>query len=198
MRSQVFNYLSGAMPQMAQAGQDYAAALKGAASNAGWGQEAKLAQDTLAGKYLNGSPQLDRALATNRAAAQADAANQTARIRSGYGKNGMGFSTASQQADQSNRASANAQANQTNTQAYLQNYLAERGNQNNAGSMLAQAVGTPLNYMGGVSGAYASPLGQIGNILSALSSGGQSIATNSHAIDSPSAGSSVLSGIGSL
>ena len=64
--------------------------------------------------------------------------------------------------------------------------------------MLAQATGTPLNYLSGVSGAMVSPLSQSGNLISGLSSGGQVYQTGQKAYDNPSIGSSILSGIGAL
>ncbi len=45
MRSTLFNYLGTDLPGMTQAGGDYASALKGAASNAGWGQASDLASN---------------------------------------------------------------------------------------------------------------------------------------------------------
>ncbi len=139
-------------------------------------------------------------MATNQAAALADAANETARLKSTYGRNGMAFSTAAQQADQAARAAANARASQTNAGAYLQNYLAERGNQNNAVGLLGQATQAPLSYLGQVSNAYASPLTQAGNLLSGLSSGGQVITTGTSQSGtySPSMGSNIMNGLGAL
>ncbi len=186
------------MPTMTQAGERLASGLEGAASNPGWSAASGLAQKNIAGDYLNGSPALDRAMAWNRAQTMADAADATARIKSAYGKNGMAFSTASQQADQAARAAAGARANQTSAQTYLQNYMAERGNQNNGGAMLAQSTGTPLNYLSQVSGAYASPLTQAGNLLSGLSSGGQVFSTGQSGSYSPSMGANIMNGLGGL
>jgi hypothetical protein len=195
LRSQIFDYLQGYMPQMNQAGATYANALQKAAGDTGWQSAQDVARRTAAGDYLNGSPALDRATAWNRAQTEADAANQNARIRSNYAQNGMGFSTGAQEAQQSNNAAANANASATNANTYLQNYLTERGNQNNSGQMLGQAQQGPLSYLGNVSGAYAQPASQIGQLLSGLSTG-QVVQTGG--TYSPSLGSSILQGVGAL
>lgn len=198
MRSQLFNYLGGYLPTTTQSGANYASALTSAASNPTWNTLQANAGKTAAGNYLAGSPQLDTAMANNRAATMASSANDNARIRSEFAKNGIGFSTANQQAEQANTAAAGATAQNTNAQTYLQNYLSERQNQQNAGNTLAQAQGTPLNYMSGISSAYTTPLSQAGNLLSALSSGGQVFSTGTTGSYSPSTGSSILNGIGAL
>jgi len=202
MRSRIFDYLGSSMPGMNQAGADYASALKSAAGDPGWSQAGDLARKTMSGNYLNGGPNLDRALATNRAAAMSEAADATARIKSGYGKNGMQFSTAAEQADLGTRAAASARANQVNASTYLQNYLAERGNQNQAVGMLGQAKQGPLSYLSQVGGAYSSPLAQAGNLISGMSSGGQVYNTGSTGTSSPSLGSNIMNGfsgvVGSL
>jgi hypothetical protein len=113
-------------------------------------------------------------------------------------KNGMDFSTASQQAQQAANAAASATAGRTEAEARGQNYLGERANQNAAGSMLQQATSAPLSYLGQVSGAATQPLTQAGNLLSGLSSGGQIYGTGSNGSYSPSMGSSILNGIGAL
>lgn len=202
MRSTLFNYLGGYIPGMAQAGQNYASALGKAASDAGWNQAAGVARGNLAGQYLNGSPQVDRAIAANRNAQMADAANEGARIRSQYNQNGMGFSTGAQQADQANRTAAATQAAQNAANTYMQNYMAERANQNAAGQQLVQATAAPLNYLSQVPGAYTSGLTSAGNLLTGLSSGGQMFNTGASGSYNPSMGSSILNGfsgvVGSL
>ena len=102
---------------------------------------------TLQGSYLHSSPQatanVDSALAGIRQRAGAEAADQGSNIRSDYNRAGIGFSTASQQADQANRAAASARANETEAatrfaaqqaadQQKFAGYQAERGRQSNA------------------------------------------------------------------
>lgn len=198
MRTQLFNYLGQYQPAMNAAGQSYASGLQSAAANPGWAQAADLANKTMAGDYLHGSPELDAAMTANTRQAMASAADSGARIKSQMGMNGMGFSTANQEAQQANTASAAANAANTNAQTYLQNYLSERQNQNNAVNNLATATSTPLNYLQGVSGAMEQPLTQAGNLLSALSSGGQVFTSGTSGSYSPSMGSSILQGIGGL
>jgi hypothetical protein len=198
MRDSLFGYLRSNQGAMNQAGQDFAGALKTAANDAGFGSAGNLARGEIAGNYLNGSPALDRAMAYNRAASISSAADQDARIRSNYGRNGMAFSTGAQQAEQAGRAAANASAAQTNAQTYLQNYLGERANQNNAVNLLAAAKQAPLSYLSGVSNALVSPLTQAGNLLSGLSSGGQTITTGTSGTYSPSLGANIMTGLSGL
>lgn len=198
MRDQLFGYLRSNQGAMNQAGQDFAGELKSAATDPGFRSAGNLARREIAGDYLGGSPELNRAMAYNRAASISSAADQDARIRSNYGRNGMAFSTGAQQAQQAGRAAANTAAEQTNAQAYLQNYLAERANQNNAVNALAAAKQAPLSYLSGVSNALISPLTQAGNLLSGLSSGGQVISTGSSGTYSPSLGSDIMNGVGAL
>jgi hypothetical protein len=202
LRSQLFNYLSGWLPQLAGAGQGAANAMTSAAALPGWGIAANNATRTAAGDYLNGSPVLDRALAYQRASALQGVADQNARIRSQFAKNGQSFSTGMEQAEQANTAAATANANAQNANTYLQNYLGERQNQVNAPGQLAAATGTPINYLQGVTGALSLPLAQAGNLLSALSSGGQVYTTGTtgttQSQDNPSLGSDILNGISSI
>lgn len=198
LRNQLFNYLGGYLPSSTQAGQTYASALQSQANNPIWGQVASNASKNAAGDYLAGSPVLDRALAQQAGQARAAAAGSDARIRSQYAKNGMSFSTGNQQAQEANEGATNASINANNSNAYLQNYLAERQNQNNAGNQYASAAAAPLSYLGQVSGAYTQPLSQAGNLLSGLSSGGQTITTGSSGVYSPSTGSDILNGLGAL
>lgn len=198
LRSQLFNYLGGSAPALQKSGQAYAQALQSTAANPIWGEAENNATANAQGRYLNGSPQLDRAMATQAGQTMAHAAGDNARIRSQYQKNGMAFSTGNQQAQEGETAAAGASAANTNAQTYLQNYLAERGNQNNAAGQYASSAAAPLSYLSGVSGALTQPLSQAGNLLSSLSSGGQVITTGSSGVSTPGLGQSIQSGIGSL
>lgn len=198
IRSELFNYIRGARPGLIQSGETAATGLQRAAANPAWAQMQRNAGSAASGAYLHGSPELDRALAWNRASGRASAADETARLRSSYGRAGMSFSTGNQQASQAAQGAANARSEQTSAQALLQNYLAERSNQLSAADALAKAQGMPLNYLQGVTGAKLQPLAQIGNLLSALSSGGQVVQTGSNSSATPSAGGAILQGIGAL
>jgi hypothetical protein len=194
----IINYLNSAMPQMNQAGSNYASALGTAANNPGWQSAQTNAQQNASGARLAGSPEVDRALAYSRAQTMSDAANQEARIKSGYEKNGMGWSTAAQQAEQSSNATANASANATDANARMQNYLAERQNQNAAGGQLAQATGAPLNYLSQISSAYSAPMSQAAQLVAGLGSGGSIYSAGQSGTSNPSLGSSIMGGMGGL
>jgi len=172
MRSQVYNTISGLYPQiMSNAGQT-AGAMQQAAAAPGWGQAQTLATDTMGGKYLNGSPQLDNAMGAMRSASQASTANTNAGVRSQYAANGMSFGTPQMQAQQATASANTAQANQAEAAARLQNYQAERGMQNSAVNQLATATSTPLGYLSEMNNQYTQPLTQISQIVRGLSSGG--------------------------
>lgn len=198
------SYLGSVMPQMNQGAQDYASALKTSAANPGFAAAAGNATNTAAGDYLAGSPELNRALAQNQATESAGAADAAAREKSMLAKNGMAFGTTQQQAEQGATAQGNEAAANTNAQAYLNNYQAERGAQNNAGSQLAQAVSTPLSYLGQVPGAYSSGVTPAAGIISGLGSGGQLYSTantnNGYnaGVTSPSTAADILNTIGAL
>ena len=74
----------------------------------------------------------------------------------------------------------------------------ERANQNAAGSQLAQALGTPLQYLSGVPGAYTSGISPSAGILSGLIGNGSMYTTQSGMTDNPSMGSNILSLLGAM
>ena len=158
MRSDIFNYMKGLNPNFAP------------------GQS--VLNQNVSGAFLHGSPELDRAMASNRAATMGAAADATARLKSEYARNGMNFSTGMQQAAQGARTAAGAEAGRTAANTYLQNYANERANQNASVGQVGQA---PLNY-----------LTQKGNIVSSLSSGGQVITPESKQYLDPSKTSTML------
>lgn len=112
------------------------------------GGPSQFTKETLGGRYLNATPELnfnlDPAMAGIRQRNQAESANQQANIRSQFGKAGMGLSTGNQQAQQASNAAASARSNETEAQyrtaaqmeaerAKMQGYQQERGLQAAAG-----------------------------------------------------------------
>lgn len=194
IRSGLFNQMQAMSPYTTGAATSLASRLPGDVNAPGWQAGTDLASRTMGGSYLNGSPQLDRAMAANRAGTLASAADQTARIQSQFGKSGMGWSTANQQAAQGNMAAAGAEAGRTNANTYAQNYAMERANQNAAPQAYAASKAAPFNYLSNATGAVNSPLSAQGNLLSALSSGGQVVTPNSTQSINPSLGSSIMNG----
>jgi hypothetical protein len=193
-RNQLFSAMGGMGPTLNAAGADAASHIGAGVNAPQWGAAENLATRNLSGAYLNGSPALDRAMAANRSATMASAADATARTRAQYGRAGMGWSTGNQQAAQSGAATAAGEADRTNANTYLQNYLNERGIQNSAPGQFAAAKAAPLDYLSRAVQGALSPLTGQGNILSALSSGGQVITPGTTQTINPSAGSSVLNG----
>lgn len=194
LRNGIFNAMSGYTPQLNAAAGQAANTLSAGMSNPAWQEGQNLATRNLSGAYLNGSPQLDKAMAENRSATMAASADQNARTQSQFAKAGMGWSTANQQATQAGTASAAGNADRDAANTYLQNYQFERGNQNAAPQQFAAASAAPFNYLSQGSQATLAPLAQQGNILSALSSGGQVVTPNTTQSINPSTGSSILNG----
>lgn len=171
MRAGIYSALQQLYPGIAADTQGAVDALKSGATNPGYTGAAQLANDEINGKYLNGSPQLDTAVASMRNNAQAEAANTAANIKSQYARNGLSFSTPQTQALQSNQAAATASSNNSENQMRLANYQAERTNQNNAVQTLDDATGTPINYLSQVNAAKTQPLSSIAQMVSGLSGG---------------------------
>ena len=196
------SYLGGQAPAMNAAGQASAAALQGAAANPGFGAAQTNAANTAAGDYLAGSPALNRQLAQTQAAAGAGAADTAAREKAMLNQNGMAWGTGQQQAEQAATAQGNEAAAQNNAQAYLQNYQAERGAQNQAGGQLAQAYAAPLNYLSAVPGALASGTATAAPLISGLGSGGQIYSGGSQnyqaGTSNPSTGADIMNGMSSV
>lgn len=194
LRTGIFNAMQGYQPQLSGASDAAAATLSKGMTNPAWQEGQNLATRNMSGAYLNGSPQLNTAMAENRAATMGAAADQNARTQSQFTKTGMGWSTANQQATQGATASAAGEADRNAANTYLQNYQMERGNQNAAPQQFAAASAAPFNYLSQGSSAVMSPLTQQGNLLSALSSGGQVVTPNTTQSINPSTGSSILNG----
>jgi hypothetical protein len=197
-RNRIFTALNGVAPGAEQAGADLAAGLRTASSDAGWGQAADLARRTIGGEYLKGSPELDSAMSKLYSRSQASAADQEARLKSDFGRAGMGFSTAHQQAAQNNRAAATANAGATEAAARLQNYQAERGYQNAAPQMLAQALGVPLDYLSQIPSAFLSPLLQEAQLVTGLATGGQTATPNTTVYKEEGIGNQVMKAVGPI
>lgn len=172
-RADIFNYLSGQQPGLRQWASDFTGRLGSAAANPGFGSQAALARRTLEGAYLTPSSQMEQAMATMRRRAGADAADQVANLQSQYGRAGLGFSTANQQAAQAAQAASTARADELEAATRLQDYQTERGRQMMAGDLLQSAVSTPLEYLSKVPQAVTDPQARIAQIISGLASGGQ-------------------------
>ena len=196
---QALSYLGGQGPTMDAAGQASAAALQSAAANPGFGAAQTAAANTAAGDYLSGSPALNRQLAQTQAASGASAADAAARARSTMNENGMAWGTGQQQVEQAATAQGNEAAAQNNAQAYLNNYQAERGAQNQAGGQLAQAYAAPLSYLGAVPGALAGGPTAATPVLSGLGAGQvYGAGQTEDQVTQPSTGADWLNANGSL
>lgn len=204
-RNSIFNYLGGTggtgtgqLPSLEQAGQTAGSAATTAANNPAWANATDLANNTILGNYLGGSPELTAQENANTASQLQAAGNSNARARSNFAENGMSYGTPELQAEQANNAAAAATAGNTNANLIGNNYENQSALQQNAVNNLSTATGTPLNYLSSVSTDTTQPLSQLANIISGLSSGGQVIQTGSSGVEStqPSTASDVMNGIG--
>lgn len=172
MRDWVFNDLN-TIGDTARRGMPSANAARRFANLPGFEMARDNATAAARGDFLNGSPQLNFALAKMRAASGAEGANNAANLRSQFSRNGMGFSTSNQMAQHGAQTSATAQADATEAQARLQNYMAERQVQLAAPDMLAKATSVPLDYLRYSDAAQMGQLSQISQIIAGLAGSGQ-------------------------
>lgn len=186
-RARIFGEMSLAAPKMFDDAQASATRARRAANDPAWGQARQYATQLLQGKYLSGSPQLDAAMNALHSRAAASAADQEARTQANWGRAGMGFSTANQQAAQANRAAATAQANATEAATRLQNYQTERGYQNAATELLKSASSAPLEYLQAAANAYMAPLLQQAQLVKTLAGDGQIVTPQSTYVKKPGA-----------
>ena len=173
LRTGVFDALGNWQPQATAYSGEVSNRAAAAANNPGYASAAGLANRSLAGDYLHGTPELDRAIAQMRTAAGREAGDATAAVQDQFARNGVPFSTANQQAAQAAQAASTARAGDTEAQMRLANYQDERNKQLQAVNLLDQAQGAPLNYLDTAASAPLGPLTQVGQILAGLSGNGQ-------------------------
>lgn len=108
------------------------------------GQANAVTQGTLAGRYLNAGPRINANEISGaiRQRAGAEAADTGANIRSSFGRAGMGFSTANQQAQQANQAASSARANELESQT---RFAADQSNLDAYGRERALQAGAAVN-----------------------------------------------------
>lgn len=164
----IFDYLHGMYPQERAATQAAVNSDYAAANDPGWAASGNLARRTINGDFLNGSPQLDSALAATRNAGNAEAANAAGRVREQFAQNGLGWGTANQQAQQGAQTAATAAMNNTEAQTRLQNYQAERVNQQAAPAMLQAADAAPGTFLKDIPSAINQPQAQLAQLITAL------------------------------
>ncbi len=220
LRQDIFNQLPGVTAQGNQSAQQLTQGLKTAAQNPGFQAGQDLANKTIAGGFLGGTPEFNAALAKYQAGvgktanqvkqgALASSVDSTADQRSRYSRAGMGFSTGNQQAAQSAEAAGAARANelaagiqqqgnQTEEAARVQNNLAERGAQQQGVNQLQTAQSTPLQYLSQIPSALNAPLAQEGQLVSGLASGGPIATPNTMITRQPGIYDYMLSTVGAL
>lgn len=214
VRTEIFNALPS-VGARAQAGAERAAGAATQASGA-YGPVMDYGRSVLAGNYLNASPQLNRALASSRAAsntaaqaqqaeARANLANQQAATRAQFGRAGQTFGTTNQLAQGGNTAALEAQLGRseaarlaqqqaTQDQVVAENYGRERQLQQQAPGMINMAATQPVALLQSVPQIEYSALGPAVDITRGLSAG-QASSANYY---KPGVGDYALQGLGAL
>jgi len=199
LREQIFAQVPGLIESGQRAGAEAAAAARAGAGM--FRPVGDYANKVLSGAYLDGSPQLDRAMAATRAAsdvgarnamadARANYAGQVADTQSDFARGGMTYGTANQQAAEANRAALEAglarqqqdriaQLAAVENQARLQNYMAERAAMNQAPAALAMAAEKPFQMLSTIPGLEAGGLAPSAGLVNSLAGGG-SASTDSY------------------
>ncbi len=188
MREGIFNQIDETHPVTTASSHELAGRLAEASNDPGWADAQGNARATIRGDYLNGSPQLDAAMAATRRSQMNAAADSNARQGAQFARNGMTFSTANQQANQANNAAAAAAAGNTEAQARLANYTAERQNQIKGTEQLEAATAAPLNYLENIPNALLNPLATEASLISGLSTGGPIATPSSTIVKKPGTG----------
>lgn len=195
IRRDLFNYVRDNLPSSLGDANAYQQQSRTAANDPAYAQAAQNARRSIAGDYLNGSPQLDAIVNSSRAAAQREAANAAAGLRDQYARAGLSFGTPALQALQSAQAAATAKASADENQLRYANYQAERQNQLQGPQQLAAAQAVPLEYLIKSANA-ANTLAPTANLLTGLSGGGQVVKPDM--IAKPSIDSYIMDQIGKL
>jgi len=152
---------------------EYTSALDNAANGQDLANISAYGNDVLSGKYLNSPTVNNYARQANNQVMSANA-NQNARTRAMYNRNGMGFSTGMQQAQQADTAAASAKGAGLESQIVANNYQNERNNQQNASSIIEGAQNQKLSYLNQKNSALYSPLQQQSSITTQLLGNGSS------------------------
>lgn len=172
--------------------------LNEAATNPGWQDAENLARSQISGDYLHGSPELDNAMASVRAAEGREFGDTAANLRDQYSRSGMSFGTGAQQAEQAARAAAEARASGTESAARLQNYQTERGIQQQSPEMLHSALSHPIDYLSQVGSAVTGPQTQLAQVVKGLWGNGQITPVPQDVVENPGILGQVFGTVGKL
>jgi hypothetical protein len=113
--------------------------------------------DVLNGKYLQSPVVANYARGANNQIMAANA-DQLARSHAMFSRNGMGFSTTMQQAQQADKAASAAKGASLESQILANNYQNERALQSAAPSIITGAQNQRLSYLSGLNNALYAPL----------------------------------------
>jgi hypothetical protein len=154
-------------PQAVAASQAYANSLNSAASNPLLGSANAYTSNELAGGDLT-SPIVNNYANQAYNSIISQGQNENARTQANYANNGLGFSTAMQQAQQAGTAATANQAAQTRAGILSQNYQQERQLQQGAVGLGESLVAQPSTYLGQVNQALYAPYQQQAQITTGL------------------------------
>lgn len=167
---------TGFQGTIGDASKNYAGALTSAANDPGLHSIYNFGQRTLAGDYLQ-SPIVNSYANQAYTSQLAAGSDQAAQTRARYARAGLGFSTANQQAQDADMASAAGRASLTRAGILSQNYQNERQLQQAAPGMISSAISQPLSYLSQIPSAYYSPLQMQAGLTTQLAGGSSGIST---------------------
>lgn len=153
------------LPTLQARGATAATSYERGATNPGWEQATNLANNTIRGDYLGGSPQFQAGLDAIRRGGTRTAADQAASARSRASLAGAPMGTAGLQAIQAGNAATSANTEDTIAKTLAENYARERGYQMAAPGMLKEAVAAPGQLYEAGNAAQLNPLATSAQIL---------------------------------
>lgn len=198
LREQIFSYVPGMIDSGYAAGNEAAAAARAGAGM--FSPVGAYGNKVLSGAYLNGSPALDRSLASTRAASDIAARNALNTARAGFSgqvddtrsqlaRSGMTYGTGNQQAAEASRAALEgalarseaervAQLAAGENQVRAQNYMEERKAQAQAPSFISAAAEKPFQLLSVIPSLQAGGLTPAAGLVGSLAGGGSASTDN--------------------
>lgn len=193
----IFDALNGGSVngQAVGASQAYANSLNSAASNPLIGSAGNYLSGELSGNDLN-SPTVKGYADNAYNSIISQGANQNARTQANFANNGLGFSTAMQQAQQAGNAATANQAATTRAGILSNNYQAERQLQQGAVGLSEGVVAQPSTYLGQITNALYAPYNAQAGLTTGLL-GQQTNNPQNTYVQNPNLGNAIGSGVSS-
>lgn len=196
-RNNIFGTLNsgGLNSQAAGASQNYATTLNNAATNPLLSQGSAMLGNELSGADLN-SPTVKGYADQAYNSIIGQGANQNARTQANFANNGLGFSTAMQQAQQAGNAATANQAATTRAGILSNNYQQERQLQQGAVGLSEGEVAQPASYLSQINNALYAPYNSQAQLTTGLL-GPQTNNPQPTYVQQPNLGNAIGSGVSS-